>query len=379
MPSLPSPSAEATLEALGYALFDAGGDTLRLAGQPPAWLRALWPKLKSNGTQLAPDASPFLENFLIDAAECWKVGGATRQRSGPWIETDPEGNPVQVEATALTVESKPLLLIERLGEDFESRQAVLQKARERVVGYQRLSAEMQKKEILLHYVADDMSGALGNIITSLRLVELEQNPLRMRKLLDLAGQAARQQQNLIQRILGSFAGELENLYGRGDHRTADAADVYAAVHLAAENAGPHFADKRVGLDVPTDFLSASPADGGKTLRAAIDSIRLERVVVNLLEVALQSTPAGGRVAVRIDDEGTTVRVRVEDGGPPIPEDLREQLFGDLAPLPPQAPSTELRLHYCRLSIENSEGEIGCDQGEGAGNSFWVRLPKISSR
>ena len=376
MPSLPSSPADATLEALGYALFAAEGDTLRLTGTPPSWLRALWPNLKARGAKLSTDASPFLENFLIDAAKCWKTGGETRQRSGPWVETDPKGESVQVEATALTVDGRPLLLIKRLGEEFESRKAILQKARERVVGYQRLSAEMQKKELLLHYVADDMSNALGNIITSLRLVELEQNPLRMRKLLDLAGQAARQQQNLIQRILGSFAGELEDLYGKGDHLAQ--ADVHSAVHLAAEGAGPNFADKRVGLDVPTDFLSASPTGGEKTLRAAIDPVRLERVVANLLEVALHSTPAGGRVAVRIDEETETVRIRVEDGGTPLPQDLREQLFGDAAPLPPQSPTTELRLNYCRLSVENNDGEIGCDQGETSGNSFWVRLPKISS-
>lgn len=377
MPSLLSSPADATLEALGYALFAAEGDTLRLTGTPPPWLRALWPKLKAPGAKLPTAACPFLENFLIDAAECWKTGGETRQRSGPWIEIDPAGESVQVEATALTVDGRHLLLIKRLGEEFESRQAILQKARERVVGYQRLSAEMQKKEILLHYVADDMSNALGNIITSLRLVELEQNPLRMRKLLDLAGQAARQQQNLIGRILGSFAGELEDLYGKGDHLAE--ADVYSAVHLAAEGAGPHFADKRVGLDVPTDFLSASPAGGEKTLCAAIDPVRLERVVANLLEVALSNTPAGGRVAVRLDKEEAAVRIRVEDGGAPMPQDLREQLFGDMAPLPPQSPSIELRLHYCRMSVENSDGEIGCDQGETAGNSFWVRLPRISSR
>ncbi len=259
----PFSPADATLEALGYALFVAEGATLRLASKPPGWLRGIWPKVKAAGAKLpVSDMSPFLENFLIDAAECWEIGGDRRARSGPWVETDSSGDQLQIEAVALTVKGQRVLLIERLGEDFESRKAVLQKAREVVVSYQRLSTEMQKKEILLHYLAEDMNSSLGNIITSLRLVELEQNPLRMRKLLDLAGQASRQQQSIIHRILSSFSEELENLYGQGSGH-ADA-DVFAAVHLAAETARPPFADKRVTLDTPTDssvVFAANPATG----------------------------------------------------------------------------------------------------------------------
>ena len=376
MPTSFSP-ADATLEALGYALFVSEGDTLRLASKPPGWLRGIWPQVKTAGAKLpVADASPFLENFLIDAAECWEIGGDRRARSGPWVEEDSSGDQLQIEAVALTVKGQKVLLIERLGEDFDSRKAVLQKARESVVSYHRLSAEMQKKEILLHYLAEDMNSSLGNIITSLRLVELEQNPLRMRKLLDLAGQAARQQQSLIHRILGSFSDELDNLYGQGSSR-ADA-DVFAAVHLAAEAAVPQFADKRVTLDTPTDHSSSSLASLDEVLRAAIDPVRLERVIANLLENALHTTPSGGRVSVRIADKGSDVLIHIEDGGPPIPEDMRDQLFGVLEPLPAPTPSTELRLHYCRMAIENSEGEIGCHPGEAGGNAFWIRLPKFPS-
>jgi hypothetical protein len=104
MPAEDSPSS-AVLEALGYALFvrdDAG--SLRLAGNAPAWLMRLWPEARSAGAELpVSDASPFLENFLIDARECWNADVSRQVESGPWIERDSTGAEVQLQARALMV------------------------------------------------------------------------------------------------------------------------------------------------------------------------------------------------------------------------------------------------------------------------------------
>ncbi|MCW5558382.1 MAG: hypothetical protein KIT22_11200, partial [Verrucomicrobiae bacterium] len=60
------------LQALKLAVFqrDAHG-RLQLAGCAPEWLAALWPQAAETGRTLPPSASPFLENFLVDAAVCW--------------------------------------------------------------------------------------------------------------------------------------------------------------------------------------------------------------------------------------------------------------------------------------------------------------------
>ena len=87
---------------------------------------------------------------------------------------------------------------------------MLQKARETVIAYQRLNSEMQKKEILLSCIADEMNAALANTITSLRLMELEQNPEGVRRLLGLASRATEEQQSLINKVLHLFADELED-------------------------------------------------------------------------------------------------------------------------------------------------------------------------
>jgi hypothetical protein len=132
-------AARAALEGLGLVLFtrEASG-SLRLTDAPPDWLRRLWPSLTSRGDQLIATDSPFLANFLIDAEQCWSAGNG-RVQSGPWVEHDRGGLELQLQAKAFTGGGCGLLLIERLGEDFEATKSVLQKARETLIAYQRLS------------------------------------------------------------------------------------------------------------------------------------------------------------------------------------------------------------------------------------------------
>jgi K+-sensing histidine kinase KdpD len=39
------------------------------------------------------------------------------------------------------------------------------------------------------------------------------------------------------------------------------------------------------------------------------------------------------------------------------------------------PSAALRLHFCRIVVENCGGEIGCASLPAGGNCFWIRLTK----
>lgn len=341
MPEAHSPS-DAVLDALGYALFlPEENGALRLAGKRPDWLAALCP-----GEVLAAEASPFLENFLIDARECWQAGG--RVESGPWVE---HGD-LQLRATALTAGGRACLLIERLGEAFAQSVSVLQKARETVIALQRLDAEIQKKEILVHWLAEDLSASLGNVVTSLRLMELEENSPKTFQLLRLAMQAAQEQRNLLQKMLDLFSEELGGLYGRAGAAVFDA-DLHRVLQLAVEDVLPHFTEKGVRLTLPDSGAAGVSAEAA----------RFARVVANLLRHALEKTPAGGEVAVRISEEGDAALLAVEHPGE----------VSD----PSSAPSPEgfLRLHFCRIAVASCHGEMGFTPREGGGTRAWLRLPR----
>ena len=332
----------------------------------------VWPAVASPGARLQPaEASPFLENFLFDAGECWEAGGSRRAESGPWVERDVHGAEVQLEATALTAGGRAMLLVELLGESYETKQSVLQKARETAIAYQRLNAEIQKKEILLHCLAEDLSAALGNVITALRLMELEQNPTKVRHLLGLAARATDDQQALISRVLAVFADELDSFYGRA-RKAATSVDLRAVARRAMDAAAAQFSDKGVRLET----LNAPTAP----LTVSADAAHLERVLANLLENALEYTPAGREVAVRIEDETESVALYVSDASARIPPGVRAKLFAKFDTATGSSPASLLRLHFCRIAVENWQGEIGHIPIEGRGNCFWIRLPKpVASR
>lgn len=356
-------AANDVLAALGYALFvrEAGGAS-RLQGEAPEWLRTLWPELAESSVLPVEKASPFLENFLIDAAEAWQSGGETRAASGPWIETLPDGSEVTLEATALTAKGAPIFLLERTGAAFEQKKAMLQKARETVIAYQRLHSEMQKKDVLLSWIAEQMNASLANVITSLRLIEAEDNPPRTRQLLHLAVRAADEQQALIHKILVMFEAELEGLYARSDEarRGANVRDVLgeAQAEVAAQ-----FEERRVR------FVPAG--QGANGARVALDPAHLKRILISFLETALDS--ARGEVALETSDEGDSIRVRVTNDGPPLAPDICEGLFAKDSTDP-----AALRLQFCRIAVESCGGEIGCERREPTGNHLWVRLPKVSA-
>ena len=364
--------AQLVLNALGYALFlRRENGSLQAVGQSPKWLRQLWPALEAAAAELpVAEASPFFEDFLIDAGECWREGGERRARSGPWIEETSDGQTVELEATALSANDQSLLLIERLGAEFAAKKDVLQRARETVIAHQRLNSEMQKKEILLHCVADEMTAALANIVTSLRLIEGEDNPPRTKVLLGLAMRGTEEQQSLINRVLDVFSEEMGGIYGR--KKIDDkAAEWHGALQRALEAVEPAFAEKKVRL--------ARPPAAPDLLQIPMDASHLERVLAGLLENALERSPAGGEVAVTYAEETDALLCRVNDSAPRMSAEAYNDLFAKFGLPAAASHASALRLHFCRIVVESCGGEIGCEPGETGGNSFWIRLPKIADK
>jgi hypothetical protein len=74
-------------------------------------------------------AFPFFENFLLDAEAFWASTGAGRLRSGLWSETGPLGEEFHLEATAVCLGPRRIVLIENQTLAHDEKQSMLQKAR----------------------------------------------------------------------------------------------------------------------------------------------------------------------------------------------------------------------------------------------------------
>lgn len=137
--------------------------------------------------------------------------------------------------------------------------------------------------------------------------------------------------------------------------------------MARIQALAHARNIRIELVAPQEVhLQADPED-------------LEVIWVNLLENAVQYSPAGSKVAIRVERNGEgTARVSVQDSGPGIPEEQLPHIFqrfyrGD----PSRSRSTGgfgLGLAICNAMVAAYGGQIQAFSGNGRGTEVRVELP-----
>ncbi|MDB5268083.1 MAG: hypothetical protein JWP58_1123 [Hymenobacter sp.] len=103
-----------------------------------------------------------------------------------------------------------------------------------------------------------------------------------------------------------------------------------------------------------------------------------RVIDNLVSNALKFTPAGGRIAVRLEERAGRTLLAVQDTGIGIPEALQPALFDKFTPSarPGVAgePSTGLGLFITRQIVQQHHGKLRMESREGQGTCFFVELP-----
>ena len=110
---------------------------------------------------------------------------------------------------------------------------------------------------------------------------------------------------------------------------------------------------------------------------------LRRVLRNLLENARRYGTSDIEVALSTDtaSTGTWVCVSVSDRGPGVPPDLRERIFEPFYRLPGASEregGVGLGLSLVRSIVQRHGGQVRCDDREGGGARFVVRLPVAQS-
>ena len=116
------------------------------------------------------------------------------------------------------------------------------------------------------------------------------------------------------------------------------------------------------------------ATGQVTL--AIDDLRIERVVANLVANALKYGSLGTGVVVRLEADGVRVRVSVIDSGPGLSEAEMGYVF-DRYRRTPSAQTIEgsgLGLYASKRIIEAHGGTLTVESVSGVGSRFYFELP-----
>ncbi|MCR6630985.1 MAG: CHASE domain-containing protein [Magnetospirillum sp.] len=113
-----------------------------------------------------------------------------------------------------------------------------------------------------------------------------------------------------------------------------------------------------------------------------DKVMLERILRNLVGNALKYTSAGG-VLIACRKTRDTVRIKVADSGPGIPEDKRELIFEDFYQIenPERDPRKGLGLGLATVSrMARALGfNLHVLSREGMGSTFVVEIPRAAGR
>jgi PAS domain S-box-containing protein len=113
------------------------------------------------------------------------------------------------------------------------------------------------------------------------------------------------------------------------------------------------------------------------LQLAVDAPKVERIVENLVVNAARHTQAGTTIWVRVQSHGGGVLLVVEDEGPGVPAELREQVFQPFRKgrnVADHAPGSGIGLALVARFAQLHGGRAWVQDRPGGGASFRVFLP-----
>jgi PAS domain S-box-containing protein len=229
-------------------------------------------------------------------------------------------------------------------------------------------AELEKmRDDLTAMLFHDLQSPLGNVITSLELLQMEIAPEEdsiLGAMLDIAMRSSHRLQSLIRSLL-----DINHLEAGHPISELGEVDVYKLVDDVCEIERPNFEKRdiefvyRLAPDLPS-------------LYADEDMIR--RVLVNLVDNALKYAPDSKVIQVDASPMNgkDKVLISINDQGAGIPEQYRLTIFEKFGRIKQDNDSKGLGLGlaFCRLAVEAHGGEIWVDDAPEGGAQFCFTLP-----
>ncbi|GBC92560.1 Sporulation kinase E [bacterium HR15] len=110
--------------------------------------------------------------------------------------------------------------------------------------------------------------------------------------------------------------------------------------------------------------------------AHLDPVRIEQVLRNLIQNAIQAMPNGGRLFLRAGEQNNRVYLQVQDTGEGIPTEIREKIFSPFYTT--RTRGTGLGLSIVQKIVQAHQGEVCVECPAEGGSIFTVWLPKMAS-
>jgi two-component system, OmpR family, sensor histidine kinase CreC len=209
----------------------------------------------------------------------------------------------------------------------------------------------------------EMKSPLAAIRGAAELLEEEMPVEQRRRFLENIRAESQRAERLISRLL-----ELAVVESRSHLDATEVIDLAGVVESAIEEARPAAENGRVRVELVV------PVERAKVTG---DRFILGAAVANLLENALEFSPAGGMVRVTVEQSAGEVRLHIDDEGPGLPEYAKEKVFERFYSLRHHhsgRKGTGLGLNLVKEAADLHRGGITLVNREEGGARATLRLP-----
>lgn len=198
-------------------------------------------------------------------------------------------------------------------------------------------------------VAHDLRNPLGIIKNAVELIEMTS-------------------ENITDEKLKKRISMIKNAVEKMEHQINDVLDFVRTRPLQLEKISLRkILESSVKSTVPESVKISEPKND---VSITCDSKQLETVFSNILMNSIQATENSGEIKIRITENENDVSVEIEDSGPGIPEDKKEQIFDPL--FTTKSGGTGLGLVSCKNIVEQHKGTITVRNNP---TVFEIKLPK----
>jgi signal transduction histidine kinase len=225
--------------------------------------------------------------------------------------------------------------------------------------------DARAKDSLLSMLAHELRTPLTSMLMSaqatLRKLELEQpaDLPSLRRSLELVVRQANKQAKLIEQVL-----DAARLSSAQLPLAPVPCDVVTLVKEVAELTQAVATHHTVVVQAPEEAEVAM-----------VDPLRIEQVLVNLLDNARKYSPPGTRIEVELAPEPEAIVVAVRDHGAGIPASEHERIFQRFHRLHRDQNGVGLGLHISREIVRMHGGDVRVETPTDGGTRFIARLPR----
>jgi len=198
-------------------------------------------------------------------------------------------------------------------------------------------------------IAHELKNSMGVIAGYMKLLEKKTDD-SMRDTVE----AVSSEVSVMDRIITDFQG-----YTRSRDLNVSEVNLRELAEAAAHGATSEDSGVEIEVDVPED------------LSIEADDVLLRQAISNLIRNAAEATGEGGKVAVKAEPAGDTVKLSVSDTGHGIGDDILEKIF--LPFFTTKEKGTGLGLAIVQRTVVDHSGDLDIKSGEG-GTTITITLP-----